>query len=273
MPAITVDATRCKKDGLCVEVCPLQILEMPFGNLPNTRKGYSDRCVQCGHCMAVCPHEALLLEGVTREELEPVEPSRNSSPDALRALIRSRRSIRLFRDEPIEQSVIEQVLDTARWAPSGKNVQPVRYTVLSGKERVREVAEQSIAYFRLFTQEQPEMAAAWGAFGLVKAWDAGNDMVLRDAPQLIAAHGPKENPMLSGSATIALTQVELLIAAHGFGACWAGYVHYAAGAYAPVRKALGLPDGDALAGTLMVGKARVKYRAITPRKPLSVTWL
>jgi nitroreductase len=187
-------------------------------------------------------------------------------------LLRSRRSIRLYKEDLVERSVIESLLDTARWAPSGKNVQPLSYTVSSGKERMKEIAEQVIAYFRSLLQDQPGVALAWGGHGLVKAWDAGKDVILRDAPQLIAAHGPRENPMLTGSGTIALTQIELLAVAYGLGACWAGYVQFAAGSHEPTREALGLPAGDALAGALMLGKPRVKYRAIVPRKPLSVVW-
>jgi nitroreductase/NAD-dependent dihydropyrimidine dehydrogenase PreA subunit len=272
MPAIIVDATRCKKDGLCVEVCPQQNLEQQPGALPKTRYGRDTNCLRCGHCMAVCPNDALLLEGTRRDELEPLEPTRAANPEALRALMRSRRSVRLYKDELVERSVIESMLDTARWAPSGKNVQPLSYTVSSGKERMKEIAAEVIAHFRALVADRPDLALAWGASGLVKAWDAGKDVILRGAPQLIAAHGPRENPVLMGSGTIALTQIELLAAAHGLGVCWAGFVQIAAASHAPVREALGLPAGDALAGALMLGKPRVKYRAIVPRKPLSAVW-
>ncbi len=250
----------------------MQILEQQPGSLPKTRYACETSCMRCGHCMAVCTNEALLLEGTRREELEPLEPAHMPSPEALRALLRGRRSIRLYKDELVERSVIECILDTARWAPSGKNVQPLRYTVSSGKERMKEISEQVIAYFRSLLEGQPELAVAWGASGLVKAWDVGKDVILRGAPQLIAAHGPRGNPVLVGSGTIALTQIELLAAAHGLGACWAGYVQIAAGSHEPTRKALGLPAADALAGALMLGKPRVKYHAVVPRNPLNVVW-
>lgn len=45
----------------------------------------------------------------------------------------SRRSIRAFLDRPVELGVLRQVLDRARYAPSGCNFQPWRATVLTGE--------------------------------------------------------------------------------------------------------------------------------------------
>lgn len=38
--------------------------------------------------------------------------------------IRDRASIRAFTDREVSRDVIHQILDTARWAPSGVNTQP-----------------------------------------------------------------------------------------------------------------------------------------------------
>ena len=44
----------------------------------------------------------------------------------------SRRSIRQFRDTPVSLATVRDVLDKARWAPSGCNYQPWEATVLTG---------------------------------------------------------------------------------------------------------------------------------------------
>jgi nitroreductase/NAD-dependent dihydropyrimidine dehydrogenase PreA subunit len=272
MPAIRVDHQQCKRDGLCIATCPLGILEARADGIPSTRAGYETRCVACGHCMAVCQGDALLLDGVARAELQQLDVSKYPSPDALTHLMRGRRSIRRFRAEPLDRGVVEQLLDAARWAPSGHNSQPLRYAVFSGRERIHHLAELAIDHFRALLTTAPEAAQALGAGGLVKAWASGKDTVLRHAPQLLIAYGNKSNGMLSGSALIALTQVELLTTAMGFGACWAGYIMLASASHAPLRAALGLAEGEALAGALMIGKPNVKYRSIPPRKALDVRW-
>jgi len=47
--------------------------------------------------------------------------------------IRTRRSIRLFKPDPIPKKVLQELLDVGRWAPSGGNVQPWYFHVLAGK--------------------------------------------------------------------------------------------------------------------------------------------
>jgi nitroreductase len=222
--------------------------------------------------MSVCASEALLLEGVARDALQKLDATQFPSATALAHLLRGRRSIRRFHTEPAELSVIEQLLDAARWAPSGHNTQPLRYAVLSGRERIHGLAGHAIDHFRNLLNTAPEAAKALGAENLVRSWEAGKDAVLRHAPQLIIAYGPKQHPMLSGSALIALTQVELLATTMGLGACWAGYVMIASAAHAPLRASLGLAEGEAVGGALMIGRPAVKYQSIPPRKPLDIRW-
>ncbi|MFC1911287.1 nitroreductase [Chloroflexota bacterium] len=47
--------------------------------------------------------------------------------------IRTRRSIRLFKPDPVSRKVLEELLDASRWAPSGGNVQPWYFEVLAGE--------------------------------------------------------------------------------------------------------------------------------------------
>jgi len=47
--------------------------------------------------------------------------------------IRTRRSIRAFKPDPVPQNVIEEILDICRWAASAGNAQPWYLSVLGGK--------------------------------------------------------------------------------------------------------------------------------------------
>ncbi len=49
--------------------------------------------------------------------------------------VRARRTIRAFKDEPVPEEVIREVLDLARHAPSNSNTQPWRIDVVSGAAR------------------------------------------------------------------------------------------------------------------------------------------
>jgi nitroreductase len=47
--------------------------------------------------------------------------------------IRTRRSIRVFKPDPVPKKVLQELLDISRWAPSGGNVQPWYFEVLAGE--------------------------------------------------------------------------------------------------------------------------------------------
>ena len=60
--------------------------------------------------------------------------------------IYSRRSIRKYTDEQVSRSMIEQIIDAGRVAPSAKNRQPWKYLLYSGekKEKLLAVMEHGI---------------------------------------------------------------------------------------------------------------------------------
>ena len=57
--------------------------------------------------------------------------------------IRSRRSVRQYRDEPISENDLRAILEAGRWAPSGLNNQPWRFVVVRDPEVKNEIAEQT----------------------------------------------------------------------------------------------------------------------------------
>ena len=62
------------------------------------------------------------------------------SPDDVTSfdtLVRARKSVRGFQDRPVPDDVLQQIFETARWSPSGTNVQPWHVCVASGATRDR----------------------------------------------------------------------------------------------------------------------------------------
>ncbi len=47
--------------------------------------------------------------------------------------IRERRSIRCYKPDPVPQELLKQVLEVAKWAPSGGNIQPWEIVVMGGE--------------------------------------------------------------------------------------------------------------------------------------------
>lgn len=63
MPKVKVESERCKSCGLCVEICPKNVLQI--GTQTNA-KGYyfvesakAEQCIGCALCGLICPDIAL----------------------------------------------------------------------------------------------------------------------------------------------------------------------------------------------------------------------
>ena len=61
--------------------------------------------------------------------------------------IKSRRSIRKFTDEAVTKEQIEEIVDIARFAPSWKNSQSVRYLCIMDKAVKDRIAEEAVMNF------------------------------------------------------------------------------------------------------------------------------
>ena len=55
--------------------------------------------------------------------------------------IMNRKSVRAYRNDPIPKEVLTRVLEAARWAPSGSNLQPWKFIVVRDKNLREKLAE------------------------------------------------------------------------------------------------------------------------------------
>jgi nitroreductase len=56
-------------------------------------------------------------------------------------IIRSRRSVRKFTQEPVADELIEKILEAGRWAPSGLNNQPWRFGIVTDTGLKEEISK------------------------------------------------------------------------------------------------------------------------------------
>lgn len=78
------------------------------------------------------------------------------SPEAVRALLRNRSSIfpAMYTDAPIDDSIIEDMLANANWAPNHKKTEPWRFTVIQGDARQRLAEVLSSTYQRVMPEDK-----------------------------------------------------------------------------------------------------------------------
>jgi len=61
--------------------------------------------------------------------------------DTLLKIIRRRYSVRSYRPDPVPDEAIEQIIEAARWAPSGANHQPWEFIVVKDRDRIQRLGD------------------------------------------------------------------------------------------------------------------------------------
>lgn len=267
-----VDEIKCRRDGHCVAVCPMQILKRSAKEVPRPIPGAEGLCLGCGHCVAVCPQGACALATMPVETCPPVRPEWRLTPEQAEHFLRSRRSIRAYKDEPVDPGRLEHLIRVARYAPSGHNRQPVRWLVISSKEEMRALGAQVAGWMRHICEAKPERGRQMQLDHVVAGWDAGTDPIFRHAPHLVITHAPKADPTAPGACMLALAYLELAAPSFGLGACWTGYLQLAVLHSKPLQAALALPEGDQFCGGMVVGEPRFRYHRLPARREPQIAW-
>ncbi|MEM1581105.1 MAG: nitroreductase family protein [Candidatus Bathyarchaeia archaeon] len=177
--------------------------------------------------------------------------------------IRTRRSIRVYEDKPVEEEKLRRVLEAARLAPSAGNRQPWCFIVVTDmkvKEEIVKVKEK----FRPPPPREPP----------------------KELPPMPPQRGPPRNPLQSAPVVIvgcaltsktfpgtdfwkidvAIALQNLVLAAWelGLGTCWIGVFHEEE----ELKKVFGLPGDARIVAMITLGYPAEKKDPVTDRKPL-----
>lgn len=159
-------------------------------------------------------------------------------------VIRTRRSIRSYKSEPVPEEVLNRVLEAARIAPSGDNRQPWRFIVVKNEGLKRRLVPA--CGNQSFIAEAPVVVVACGRN---IHYDRGSYM--GDFSMLV-------------DVSIAFTHLVLAARAEGLGTCWIGYFNNE-----EVKRVLGVPEGvDVVAVTPLGYPKDEGFGGLGPRRSL-----
>ncbi len=166
-----------------------------------------------------------LLAAACQTEPQPVVPD---SAEVVMANILSRKSVRSYTADTIPAAVMENLLRAAMAAPSGRNIQPWSFVLLSDTSHYDEIFgdNHNMAMFK-----QSAAIVVMCADTTVVRPPRDNP----DAPAVQQPSGTWRDDM--GAVTENLL---LAVEAYGLGACWTACYPYV-DRMAPVKQALGLP--------------------------------
>lgn len=265
MGKVFLDRDKCAGCGNCLGICPMRIFQGEAGSIPVLADYADEGCIACGHCVALCESGAITVDSITPQTCLANNPERLPDFESFAELVRYRRSIRRFQKKPVEQSLLDQLFEILRWAPTAKNRLPLKWIVVNNPQKIRELAEIIIDEFR----HDPKSEL------IVDAWDQNcYDWIFRGAPCLIFAYTETKNDWTSYDTTIGAEIIDLAAPLLGLGTCWAGFFIRSAGKYSSLRKALGLAPENEVGGALMIGYPEDEiYRRNPPRPDSSVRYI
>lgn len=159
--------------------------------------------------------------------------------------IKARRTVRMFKPDPLPDEVLDQIYEAAMWAPSHANAQPWEFAVVGPQARGRLLAllqakaKELLADPALPAPKRRNIEALSNDFG--------------GAPYMVAVLSrPGEEPLakLENPLSTAAAVQNMCLAAwdSGVGAVW-----LSVGAAPPAREILAVPDGAQVVALLALG--------------------
>lgn len=269
---IEIEKDKCVGCGLCAKVC-----SQGNGNIVvnDTATILSENCQKCGQCLEVCPAHAIHWE-ISTEEMPEVETMLDAKEFG--AVILNRKSIRHYRNQPINKEVLEHLIQVAQNTPTAGNCRELRITVIQEEKEVF-VTQLVNAYRDYFDTHSKEEILSF--FGGVEAYyekwkryinaydETGSDEVIFGAPIAVLISGTER--YLPDAGMMAQSMV-LLAQTYGLGSCYVGFMRRAAKLSVEYRNFLRLRDGEEVLVGFTLGYPSVHYKRNVMKKPFEILY-
>jgi nitroreductase len=233
-----------------------------------------DFCSECGHCISVCPQGAIGLSSKPIDQIALLKSHSISFEEFLK-LTKQRRSYRQFKNKPVSRDIIEKILKSTQYLPTGSNAQELEYTVLTNAIRIQKLSTKMNKKFKLakfvtntFPMKQliqlllsPKDAnrIIMGPERLTTMFAEGFDPYMRKAPLVIIIHTRKRTELMHLDAGIAGHHINLACEIEGLGACWLGFHSELARYFPSIKKISLIPRKHKILATFVVGYPKLKY--------------
>ncbi|MBT3311270.1 MAG: 4Fe-4S dicluster domain-containing protein [Desulfobacterales bacterium] len=307
--------THCKA---CVQTCPTSCLQWneekdePFAT---GLSGIELACIGCNNCEAVCPANCIRLRGEYKVikgryktpedrwgEMSLPSPFGNNDLNKnfeeiendlteTEKVIYRRRSVRMFKDKPLEKDLIKRLIEAARFAPSAGNGQPFKFIVVSNREVNRTVDQKCAKLLErikwLYAGQNWWRKALIGILSVTSPnnWDQRpiaamekvrmtKGVITFDAPVVI--HVLKDKRGISKpDIDAAISAHNLILTAHslGLGTCYIGFIASTAPFVPAIKKLLKIEYPYEIVTSICVGYPKVKYDTPVPRAKAAIDWI
>ncbi|MGA2574058.1 MAG: nitroreductase family protein [Candidatus Methanomethylicaceae archaeon] len=178
--------------------------------------------------------------------------------------IKSRRSVRAYKDEPVPREKIESILEAGVWAATGMGKQPWRFIIIEDKSIIKFVSDET----------KKTVIKAMPAFA--KRFETEQDIICYNAPVLIficSEVDPNFSKLYLEDCVLAAQNMFLKAHELGLGACYMGWIDVLNRINPESIKKAGVPEGYEMKVPLILGYPKSQQGLGKRSAPVILKWI
>ncbi len=279
---------NCTNCMLCVKDCA-SVVWKNINNIPQIVT--PDNCNLCSHCLAVCPQGAIEHAGLDALQIHRIDPDLIDA-SVYETITRGRRSVRHYKDKPISDELIEQVIHLVNHSPTATNSQHIEYLVILDKKILNKISNTIFGFAAAifsFTKKFPgnliyKTIKIFQASDIITRYldpmpyymdetKKGRDFILHNAPVLILVHAPKKVSFANENCNISAGNIMNYAYSLGLGTCYIGFLNLSLKYSKKLRKLVNLPQGRMVYASIVMGYPAYKHTNTAARKKPAIQWI
>jgi NAD-dependent dihydropyrimidine dehydrogenase PreA subunit/nitroreductase len=274
-----IDRNTCKGDRICVEICPEDIFDIVNGHAAAV-DARADDCILCGQCVAVCPNGSIQIPKLPTEDFRELDKQAFDYDEFL-GFLNLRRSVRTFKDRPVERDLIDRILEAAATAPMGFPPHTTEVLVIDRREELDFLLQALVEEYGLmhkgfsnpFTRAMIRLSAGAENYATLKNWildisKRANQAYRRDrsdrymyrAPVLMLFHANRRMISYEENAHLVCSHAMMAAVSLGLGTTILGLVPPIVDRSKILRKRYGIPKRNKVITSLILGHPKYKYK-------------
>jgi nitroreductase/NAD-dependent dihydropyrimidine dehydrogenase PreA subunit len=274
-----VDLETCLGDGICADVCPEDCLEM-VDEKAATVEERADHCIICGQCVAVCPTESLQMPQLPAQDFRDLAKRPFGYGEFL-DFLKLRRSVRVFKDRPVDRELIEKILDAAATAPMGMPPHSTEVVVIDRREELDFLLAQLVNDYTMMVKafSNPigrvmiRLSAGAEDYAVLKDYIVdlvkyaneayhrdGTDRYMYKAPVLMLFHGNRRAMSYEENAHLICNHSMLAAVSLGLGNTIIGLIPPIVDRSKVLRERYGIPKDNKVCTSLILGYPKYRYK-------------
>lgn len=257
---VLIDRDKCVGCGKCVADCVAKNIE-----IVDRKAVVKNECLQCGHCVAICSQDAVNIPEYDMDDVEAIDANNAISSELLLKCIKSRRSIRDFKEEPISDENLKLLSEAGRYTATANNGQFHKYVFV--QKELGKLKQMVWDYIdAMNADDKPNLVDydSYKAFAEHRSKNSSDDFLFRNAPVVLFITSQR---MLD--AGMAAQNIEMMANSLGLGAMFNGFLVRIADVNYELKKWLGI-ENETICACMLLGYPKLKYIKTAPRRKADV---